>query len=426
MPPELVVADIYAPPGICRRMARIVRASVPVLLVVLIVAFPAVAASTPTAMTETSPAGEPSFIFMNGEIVTVDPKIPVARALMVRGARIQAVGSSAIVQSSRAPGTTVIDLAGHALVPGFIDGHTHLLQSKWLQGKSLEEVTDVALRYGVTTIQEVWADEAFLGELFEAERQGELRLRVNAFPVYNAARLDDDGRTIIREEWFPAHDPILDAERMLRIPGIKIYADGGGGPPRGCPALTEPWAEAFRNDPSFFCFDERGDLYLSQEQLNRVVAEAQDAGFRVAIHAVGDRAIDTVLNAIEHALKGQSNDKYRHQIHHNSLLRPDQLPRYVDLRMVASVRGYGPTCWQELNEFWYGPDRLEWVGNRYALPSLGVHAFAEGDFSWTNDPDDRTFFRPINPILSLYGLVTRKQLQADGTTCDPPALACEA
>jgi predicted amidohydrolase YtcJ len=88
-------------------------------------------------------------------------------------------------------------------------------------------------------------------------------------------------------------------------------------------------------------------LYLSQEEMNQVVAAAQAAGFRVAFHAMGDRAIDTVLNAIEYALNGESNERYRHQSHHNSLVRPDQLRRYVDLDALASVRGYFNTCDQE-------------------------------------------------------------------------------
>lgn len=356
----------------------------------------------------------PSFIFINGQVVTVEPTIPTAEALMVQGARIRAVGSNAMAHSARTPGTAVIDLEGRALVPGFIDGHTHLLAQR-PEDKTLGDAIDVALRYGVTTIQELSVREWLLDELFDAERQDRLHMRVNAYPAYNAAFPDDEGRTVILEQWFPARGPILEVDRMLRIPGIKIFADWVG-----CPALTEPYPEEVRNSPDFACRSDRGDPYFSQEELNRVVAAAQDMGFRVVIHALGDRAIDMVLNAVEQSLDGASNKQYRHQIHHNSILRPDQFPRYSDLRMLTSVRGYLPTCWQEDPKTWLGLDRYEWYYNRYALPGLKqVHAFNEGDFAWTFDPDDKTGFRPINPLLSLYGLVTRKQLQEDGTTCDP-------
>jgi hypothetical protein len=78
------------------------------------------------------------------------------------------------------------------------------------------------------------------------------------------------------EVWFPAHGPILDSDRMLRIPGIKVFTDGGWSPGRGCWALTEPYPEGFRSDPMFqdYCFHDDGDLCFTQTQLNQVVADA--------------------------------------------------------------------------------------------------------------------------------------------------------
>ena len=68
--------------------------------------------------------------------------------------------------------------------------------------------------------------------------------------------------------------------------------------------------------------NEYGDLYLEQQELNIAVKNIQDAGFRVAFHAGGDRAIETVMNAIEFALDGESNSIHRHQIEHSGFLRP--------------------------------------------------------------------------------------------------------
>jgi predicted amidohydrolase YtcJ len=55
----------------------------------------------------------------------VDPAVPEAQAVAVRGDRIVHVGSSADALALRGPRTQVIDLAGRLLLPGFIDGHTH-------------------------------------------------------------------------------------------------------------------------------------------------------------------------------------------------------------------------------------------------------------------------------------------------------------
>jgi predicted amidohydrolase YtcJ len=215
----------------------------------------------------------------------------------------------------------------------------------------------------------------------------------------------------------------LDLERQLRIPGIKIYADGSYVPGRGCPALTEPYPEELQTDPIYqfqtTCFAKNGDLYLSQDEMNRVVADAQASGFRVALHIMGDRGIDIALNAIERALAGEPNSRYRHAIHHNSLLRPDQIDRYAALDILASVRGYFNTCTQNEYPTYYGPERYEWAGNRYALVERGVHAFNEGDYIWRFAHDDLTRSTQLNPIVNLFGLVTRKQMCADGMFREP-------
>ena len=135
-----------------------------------------------------------SFIFFNGPVVTVDPVMAQAEALAVRDERILSVGSDAIVHATRSPGTTVVDLDGRALLPGFIDGHVHLLlHSEGRAGKTLSEAVDVALRYGVTTVSEMVVDEPLLEKLFRAEREGSLRLRVNAYVVYNDGSPDTKG-----------------------------------------------------------------------------------------------------------------------------------------------------------------------------------------------------------------------------------------
>ena len=115
------------------------------------------------------------------------------------------------------------------------------------------------------------------------------------------------------------------------------------------------------------CGSDRGDLYWSQDELNQVVSEAQNAGYRVAFHAMGDQAIETALNAIEFALNGQPNELHRHQIQHNSLARPDQFPRYENLDVLVSVRGFVDFCDPQLGMATFGPDRQTWYANRYRI-----------------------------------------------------------
>lgn len=65
-------------------------------------------------------------IFKNGIVVTVDSANSLCEAVAVKGNRIVYVGDNAGVEMWLGPDTSVIDLAGRALLPGFIDSHMHL------------------------------------------------------------------------------------------------------------------------------------------------------------------------------------------------------------------------------------------------------------------------------------------------------------
>jgi len=68
----------------------------------------------------------PDRVYLNGRIWTGDAATPAAQAIAVRGDRIVAVGSDASVRALARPATTIIDLRGRRVVPGFNDAHWHL------------------------------------------------------------------------------------------------------------------------------------------------------------------------------------------------------------------------------------------------------------------------------------------------------------
>jgi predicted amidohydrolase YtcJ len=83
-------------------------------------------------------AAEPAErIIRGGSIVTVDPARPAAEAVAIRGGRIVAVGTEADVMPLAGPQTEVTDLAGHTLVPGFVDGHSHFFTCGEVQVQAL-------------------------------------------------------------------------------------------------------------------------------------------------------------------------------------------------------------------------------------------------------------------------------------------------
>jgi predicted amidohydrolase YtcJ len=68
-------------------------------------------------------------LIKNATILTMDATGSRARAIGIRGERIIAVGDEAEVRAALAPQASVLDLGGRTVVPGFIDGHTHFINS---------------------------------------------------------------------------------------------------------------------------------------------------------------------------------------------------------------------------------------------------------------------------------------------------------
>jgi predicted amidohydrolase YtcJ len=380
---------------------------------------PIPATPTPLLPTPTLQAEPADVIFHNGSVITVDKKRPTAEAVAVHGQRIQAVGTEEEILAYRGAGTVVVDLQGRTLMPGFGDGHMHYLRNKWGEGAPLASLTNDLLSFGLTSVTEMHSTNEFINAMLDAERQNQVPLRVNIFGEYNCGGLQN-GKSVYCPSWYPDHPPILDPTHMVRVPGVKIFVDGAGTAARGCPYMSFKWSSsAAKYWPTVWqdCGTPYGDLYLTEDQLTKVLKDIQDHGYRASMHVMGDAGVGVALNAMQRAANGQSNLVYRHQIQHNSTVRPDQLPHYQQQNALAQVPGYFNTCEAADYEAMYPDDTYTWNTTRYALPGLGVHTYYGSDVNGKSDIHKAG----TSPAYALYGLVTRKQLRDDGTVCEPPA-----
>ena len=78
----------------------------------------------------------PDLILINGNVITMDTALPRAQAVAVKHGLISLVGSNEEVMALKRPSTQCLDLEGNTLMPGFIEGHAHLL----FLGRSLQEL----------------------------------------------------------------------------------------------------------------------------------------------------------------------------------------------------------------------------------------------------------------------------------------------
>jgi predicted amidohydrolase YtcJ len=226
-------------------------------------------------------------------------------AIAIRRGLISTIGDEDNILSIAGPDTQFIDLEGKTLVPGFIDSHCHWFHdlSFWNISTPAEAIETV-LRSGWTSVSELFANQDCLDGLITLAQQENLRVRVNAYlPI--SWQFERFGT------WYQAYQPGQEISSKLRIGGVKIFMDG-----------------------TFYAYDH----FFNQSELDSLVQEAHDAGFQIAIHSIIHNGTDIVLNALESALDGQSNELYRHRIEHLVLLRDDQIQRMSDLGILASFQ----------------------------------------------------------------------------------------
>ncbi len=355
-------------------------------------------------------------LFFNGQVVTMDSDRVQTEALAVLGEDILAVGLDEEILALSGPETEVIDLDGRTLLPGFVDSHTHIFNDRakaalneYIPNGTLEEAQDLAIKLGITTLADMWVDRRFLEEFKVFEPN--LKVRTKLYLVYNSNCGDVFG------PWWTSELPLTSTSGRLQVtPGVKIYSDGGT-----CgkaPAMTVELR------PDYY-----GDLFMTEEQLVDVITDMDARGLQVAIHAIGDRAIETVLDALETVLAGQPNT-LRHRIEHNNYIRPDLLPRYGQIGVVPSVWN-SQACWindvadvDPDGEFILtcrgGPKTHPWNVPWRSLidQNPGIKLAWQSDTPWVG----------FSPITDLYSLVTRNQVKVYkdygvgpvGTVCNAP------
>jgi predicted amidohydrolase YtcJ len=175
---------------------------------------------------------------------------------------------------------------------------------------------------------------------------------------------------------------------LVTVGAIKTYTDGSFG---GRTAkLSEPYADA----------ETTGQWVVPPEELAGIVADATDAGFQVAAHAIGDSAVDAVLDAFEEATDVDADadadaSPGRHRIEHAELADDAAIERMAELGVVASVQPNFLKWADEggLYDRRLGSRRLE--TNRYrAMLDAGVAVAFGSDCM------------PLDPLLGVHHAVT--------------------
>ncbi len=230
-----------------------------------------------------------------------------------------------------------------------------------------------AVRCGLTSVHWIVSSSAELRAIKRVKDEGKLTLRVYALmPVDLLDHLKGLGL------WTGLGDP------FLKVGAIKVFADGSLG------ARTAALRRPYDDDPSNY-----GMLVYSPDELKELVVKAHEAKLQLAIHAIGDKAVEAALNALEEALR-RPTKHHRHRIEHCSILDEDLIKRMKGLGIIASVQPHFV-----VSDFWIvsrvGLSRARWV---YAFKSLlksGIVVCGGSDCP----------VEPIQPLLGAWACVVK-------------------
>ena len=256
-----------------------------------------------------------------------------------------------------------------------------------------------ALRAGITTAHAILLENvaAELEALRLLDEANELPIR-----VYGVVQVE-------ALESLPCELLNYEGDRV-RIGAAKIFADGTLF--AGTAALRAPYTDA----PTSY-----GDDGVPFDKLVGMLEMIRDAGLQPAVHAVGDRTIERVLDALEVVYGGAEQCRAAHpRIEHATVLAPDLLNRARYLGVILSIQ---PRRWRQLSRR-LGPRRAGWVNPWPEFAANDAHVIGGSDAPFIVPQPDawQTLVQAVErgvPFLRAVGMIASGAALAarDETPC---------
>ncbi|HEX8160600.1 MAG TPA: amidohydrolase [Pyrinomonadaceae bacterium] len=179
---------------------------------------------------------------------------------------------------------------------------------------------------------------------------------------------------------------------LIRIGGLKGFADGSLG------STTALFFAPYNDAP-----DTAGlpsDEMFPPEKMYANILAADRAGLQVMIHAIGDKANDTILSFYERVEKEDGARDRRYRIEHAQHIRPEDVARFGRDRVVASMQPYHCIDDGRWAEKRIGHKRAETTYPFRTLLDTGATLAFGTDW----------YVAPLNPLYGIYAAVTRRTL----------------
>ncbi|MGG1487685.1 amidohydrolase [Peribacillus castrilensis] len=250
----------------------------------------------------------------------------------------------------------------------------------------LKEFLRLLSQYGITSVNDLFAPiDDFLQDydLFEKlDKQGELTTRFHITPELDG---NLDKAQILRNKY---------VSKKLQFSGLKQFVDG-----------TVTGHTAYFLKPYSDQLDICGHPALDPEVLIDRVVKADELGFRIRFHAIGDAAIRLALDAFEEAVRKNGKRDSRHTIEHIEVIDSDDIERFSKLGVIASMQpDHMAASSREVYSSIIGPEREKNVFLTKSLLNTGASLALGTDFPVSIS---------LNPMRQIYTAITRVDSSGD-------------
>ncbi|MEX6475677.1 amidohydrolase [Fusobacterium animalis] len=260
-----------------------------------------------------------------------------------------------------------------------------------VQKRIMQDVLNDMSSKGITTIHtyaaKIWQYNEDINIYKNFEKEGKLPLRV----------------TVCIDELFEPEiltkEKLNNPYRKVQLGAYKIFSDGSMGSRSA--ALKEPYSDDPKNS---------GFMLFTQEELNNKILTGYEHGLQPAIHAIGDRALDMTLSAIEYTLKttkekGMTDEEQKKRlpfrIIHVQMIDDDLLERMKKLPLVLDIQPVFLCTDLHWIEDRIGKERLK---GSFALKTMEKAGLIQTGGS---DCPVETY----EPLKGIYAAVTRQDME---------------
>lgn len=247
---------------------------------------------------------------------------------------------------------------------------------------AMKAANDLLVKEGITTVHDSGGyGKTQMNAIQEAIELGILKLRLNAMIfsfVENVNFVEDYLKVGIHTKF---------GSDRFRLGPLKLMIDGSSSGP------TAATREPYNSNPQ-----SSGIMSMSQEKIDDIVMRAHEGGWQMTCHAVGDKAIVAIMDAIEKAIKKYPRNNHRHRIEHCAMMTDGLMERVKELEILPVPQ---PVFLYEFGDGYmvnYGEDRAYRMFPSKSFIENGVLAAGSSDCPITFS----------NPFLNMYMAVNRR------------------